>query len=672
MAKISALELLTAADGTEAVPVVKAGRSRRMSFVALAAAMVPFLTNWYKGDKGDPGGNIMSVGPFSAMSALTIPAGTDIVQTSGAMRGCLIADESLTDADAAAHPLAIVKSANGRFFRREARDLWVEQFGAKGDGVTNDGPAIRACIAYAAFCSRVASQYQRGTPTVNLGVGVFAVGGAIDLHCSVKIQGQTRGMEVGGYATMIVQSGATHTFIVNRYDTQNGAYTGSFAPGADGTEICNIAFRYATGSYERGMGAGSAVLAKARVWLHDCLIEGYPGPGWQVVATSQNAPPPDPVLQGEASGSVIERVVANACYVGGYLAGADSNIQMVANCTFGGNDRWGLLAVQFLSCTFVNNHFKLNGTLLNILCSYQGTRYQCMPERENDASTTVPGTNDAVWSPVDQSVSLSVTWTPGKTWISGGAVYHQNRNARSVFLSNYHEGGAGAPVINFPAFSVGGQWEHAAGSDALFIRGEQGNLTTRALAVVRQNGSMISEINPDRGWVLAGKTTPAGVSFSAYGQDFRFVYANADAAAFFYLTGPYTTRYFGRQSAVIYTPYFHRGLVLGERVVTGTFGAPADGDFADGEIRFNQSPTLGGPTHYHRVGGSGGTWRASGIVGGVQGAARADAPAATAGNAAGATPSAAEFNALVADNAALRAVVNDLLAKLRTARLIAT
>ncbi|HEX8554654.1 MAG TPA: hypothetical protein VF695_08100 [Sphingomonas sp.] len=60
MAKISALDLLAAADGTEQVPVVKAGRARRMTVQALASSIVPLLQSWYKGDKGDPGatGNV--------------------------------------------------------------------------------------------------------------------------------------------------------------------------------------------------------------------------------------------------------------------------------------------------------------------------------------------------------------------------------------------------------------------------------------------------------------------------------------------------------------------------------------------------------------------------------------------------------------------------------------
>jgi hypothetical protein len=53
-------------------------------------------------------------------------------------------------------------------------------------------------------------------------------------------------------------------------------------------------------------------------------------------------------------------------------------------------------------------------------------------------------------------------------------------------------------------------------------------------------------------------------------------------------------------------------------------------------------------------------------------AARADMGTLTSTDAAGATPTDAEFDALRADVVALRTLVNDLLAKLRTANIIAS
>jgi hypothetical protein len=54
-----------------------------------------------------------------------------------------------------------------------------------------------------------------------------------------------------------------------------------------------------------------------------------------------------------------------------------------------------------------------------------------------------------------------------------------------------------------------------------------------------------------------------------------------------------------------------------------------------------------------------------------QSAARADAPAVTSTVAAGATPTKAEFDALRTDYTNLRTAFNDLLAKMRTAGILA-
>jgi hypothetical protein len=57
---------------------------------------------------------------------------------------------------------------------------------------------------------------------------------------------------------------------------------------------------------------------------------------------------------------------------------------------------------------------------------------------------------------------------------------------------------------------------------------------------------------------------------------------------------------------------------------------------------------------------------------GKQAAAQADMAALTSADAAGATPTKAEFDAVVDDLAAARTTINGLLAKLRTAGLIAS
>jgi len=94
---------------------------------------------------------------FSEIPQQNLRSGTDIVQTSG--RDALgvapwryVSDALATAALMTAHPRFVAKSSNNRYWRAvpEGGRIPVEVGGAKGDGATDDGPAIRATHAYVA------------------------------------------------------------------------------------------------------------------------------------------------------------------------------------------------------------------------------------------------------------------------------------------------------------------------------------------------------------------------------------------------------------------------------------------------------------------------------------------------------------------------------------------
>ncbi|MFM5918586.1 MAG: hypothetical protein ACKOOL_13785 [Novosphingobium sp.] len=93
---------------------------------------------------------------FSDFLNQNLRTGTDIVLTSGrdviGVAPCrYVSDALATPALFAAHPRFVARSSNARYWRAvpEAGKIAVEVGGAKGDGVTDDGPAIRAAQAYA-------------------------------------------------------------------------------------------------------------------------------------------------------------------------------------------------------------------------------------------------------------------------------------------------------------------------------------------------------------------------------------------------------------------------------------------------------------------------------------------------------------------------------------------
>lgn len=100
--------------------------------------------------KGDPGGNAMAVGLFTALGLLSIPVGTDLIQTSG--YGA-VGEGSARYVEVGAGPATAwrAQTANGRWFELtpDRGAVTVAQFGADGSG--DDWAALQAGMTYAAL-----------------------------------------------------------------------------------------------------------------------------------------------------------------------------------------------------------------------------------------------------------------------------------------------------------------------------------------------------------------------------------------------------------------------------------------------------------------------------------------------------------------------------------------
>lgn len=100
--------------------------------------------------KGDPGGNAMALGLWSAFTGLTIPVGTDIVQTSGFSRVGVGAARYAVDADQVTVTASAIRqqSLNGRWFLlAEPITTW-PMIGAIGDGIVDNAAAFNAASAF--------------------------------------------------------------------------------------------------------------------------------------------------------------------------------------------------------------------------------------------------------------------------------------------------------------------------------------------------------------------------------------------------------------------------------------------------------------------------------------------------------------------------------------------
>lgn len=95
-----------------------------------------------KGDTGSPGGNVSSIGLFTAAAGLTIPVGTNVVRTSGhSVLGLGVADyiydATVNPAYVTANPYSSFVDAAGRGFKLDTSNgVRVEAFGADMTGTT--------------------------------------------------------------------------------------------------------------------------------------------------------------------------------------------------------------------------------------------------------------------------------------------------------------------------------------------------------------------------------------------------------------------------------------------------------------------------------------------------------------------------------------------------------
>ena len=113
------------------------------------------------------GAALVGTALFSQISAVTFGAGVTALWTSGRTAqgvggGFYVADAMANAALAAAHPRFCVADLGGRYFRLAGNEIFVDQGGAVGDGVTDDAAAINATSSYAVAV---------GTPVVSMKKG---------------------------------------------------------------------------------------------------------------------------------------------------------------------------------------------------------------------------------------------------------------------------------------------------------------------------------------------------------------------------------------------------------------------------------------------------------------------------------------------------------------------
>jgi hypothetical protein len=215
----------------------------------------------------------------------------------------------------------------------------------------------------------------------------------------------------------------------------------------------------------------------------------------------------------------------------------------------------------------------------------------------------------------------------------------------SQFLNCYSESGQNPSVMSAGSICLGGL--HAAGVTGTWLRQTFGTFKVQGGGMwIDKTDTAIETVirigdDPVGSKIYTAQITAnSGTFWHGFGGKDAYFGWNQGGAVLF--TGPDTTQQFGRGAAQVNIPVFLNGFSFGSYGPIWSRGgaAPGSGTHARSEIVWNDNATVGGAVGFiATAAGTPGTWSPFGIVGATQ--------AASVALAAGATPTKAEFDALV-------------------------
>ncbi|WP_422931899.1 hypothetical protein [Singulisphaera sp. PoT] len=129
----------------------------------------------------------MAIGTFVTAGSQTIPVGTDIVRTSGYStvglgEALYCYDSAVNSAYVTANPRSSFLDVNNRGFRLAEQEIYATMFGAIGDGVANDGAAIKSALDYC-IARKITLHFPTGTYSIP-NWGTYTPSGDLDISGS--------------------------------------------------------------------------------------------------------------------------------------------------------------------------------------------------------------------------------------------------------------------------------------------------------------------------------------------------------------------------------------------------------------------------------------------------------------------------------------------------------
>lgn len=240
----------------------------------------------------------------------------------------------------------------------------VKDFGAVGDGVTDDLAAFNAAIASFTEQSGLASPWEEtnysNAGTLVVPPGWYYLSGPLELKRNIHLLGAS-GPDGNSFgASKLLFSNTSNGIIV--YNTA----TSSTGKGADGAIIENLAIMpiaYHTGGSVPAAGTYRGVWLRARARIINCTVAGWPEHGIAIVASVGGGGD----LEGNANNWYVEgiRTIQNA-RTGFYVDGADANAGIGVRIDASQNGERGIYDSSFLGNTYIGAH-----TAANTLAPYK-------------------------------------------------------------------------------------------------------------------------------------------------------------------------------------------------------------------------------------------------------------------------------------------------------------
>ena len=459
--------------------------------------------------------------------------------------GTVIDSDWLNDVNGATYNAAggtaatVYRTAQQKF----AESVSVKDFGAVGDGVTNDYAAIMAAI----------NSLGNNGGTVVFPAGSYICNSTIEIYTQVLLIGSNSGQasHANFSATKITFPTNTNGIIVQRFNTTglSGVLGTVKSTGGDGSVIKGIQL-IGSGT------SGNGITLRARAELIDCRVYSFGGHGIAVTAGSDS----NPVL-GNANSWKVQDCRVDSCLGSGlYVVGTDANAGYCIGLDASFCGTYGIYEASFLKNTYVACHTVGCGT-----ANYYATNYSTFTGCYSESGV---GGNPSTYG---SAVFIGCMLGGGKNW-TGNAVQISASSANVL---------GGAVEFNRP----------------ITIYGYNDTTKTYNFGVNNTAVTFNDSVNFPNGLFVSGDPNTGS-------QNWVTKYGNSSYVYYELNTGPSTTLQFRRSGTQPYSKFIPKLFVgdglsnnvlsaSGLAVASGT-AIPTSGRWAVGDVVFNQNATPSG------------------------------------------------------------------------------